>query len=234
MWLNFNIKEIATGNKRKSNRQTVINITNSKNENGFIEYKNIKNGWNSIDITNLMMKIKNRINENNVTTDVLIIKCNKECLIEINNNNNNNTKSYRVPILFLNKQQYPLLQFSRMFNENKTSKEKQINIQNEQKVKKRDKRESRSMKMGDDYSENESVSYHVENESPIGANLCKNNVGHPNQECCLVSHYVSFSALKWSNWVIAPAGYRANFCIGRCSSSKGTSISVILLLRFKL
>jgi predicted DNA-binding protein (MmcQ/YjbR family) len=212
LWLNFNIKDVWTNSKRKSNRliSTSINITNTK-QNSLIEYNNVKNGWNTIDITELIMKMMNE----NEKRDIIVLKCNKECLIEIDNNTSYRTNA--LPTLYLNKQQYPLLQLN---NGDKKSSSKHLNIKrdNHHHVNIRSKRDERLNKIGDDNSENEAISNHIESESP---NLCKNNIGHPNQECCLVSHYVSFSALKWSNWVIAPAGYRANFCIGRCSSARG-------------
>ena len=212
LWLNFNVKDIWTNSKRKSNRliPTAINITNMK-QTPLIEHTNVKNGWNTIDITELIKNMKNQ----NETGYVLVVKCNKDCLIEIDNN-----IAYRtnvLPTLYLNKQQYPLLQLN---IEDKKSSSKHVSIkrENHHRLNKRSRRDDRTFKIGDDNSENEAINYHIESESP---NLCKNNIGHPNQECCLVSHYVSFSALKWSNWVIAPTGYRANFCIGRCSTARG-------------
>ena len=30
--------------------------------------------------------------------------------------------------------------------------------------------------------------------------------------------YVDFSDIGWSNWIVAPNGYHAHFCAGRCPS----------------
>ncbi len=46
-------------------------------------------------------------------------------------------------------------------------------------------------------------------------NMCPNKSS--DAECCLASYYVTFIQLKWAKWVISPTGYKANFCIGKCS-----------------
>jgi inhibin beta B chain len=35
-------------------------------------------------------------------------------------------------------------------------------------------------------------------------------------QCCKQRFYVSFKALGWDDWVIAPPGYYANYCSGTC------------------
>lgn len=35
--------------------------------------------------------------------------------------------------------------------------------------------------------------------------------------CCKKSLYVSFKILQWDDWIIAPQGYYANYCMGDCS-----------------
>ncbi|XP_077579931.1 inhibin beta A chain-like [Stigmatopora nigra] len=36
------------------------------------------------------------------------------------------------------------------------------------------------------------------------------------RSCCKQHFYVSFKDIGWSDWIIAPAGYRANYCEGDC------------------
>ncbi|XP_030566552.1 inhibin beta chain isoform X2 [Drosophila novamexicana] len=36
-------------------------------------------------------------------------------------------------------------------------------------------------------------------------------------QCCKESFYVSFKALGWDDWIIAPRGYFANYCRGECT-----------------
>lgn len=36
-------------------------------------------------------------------------------------------------------------------------------------------------------------------------------------QCCKQSFYVSFKALGWDDWIIAPPGYFANYCRGDCN-----------------
>ena len=38
------------------------------------------------------------------------------------------------------------------------------------------------------------------------------------QPCCKQRFYVSFKALGWDDWIIAPSGYYANYCRGGCGS----------------
>ena len=35
--------------------------------------------------------------------------------------------------------------------------------------------------------------------------------------CCKRNLYVSFVDLGWSDWILAPTGYQANYCTGRCT-----------------
>lgn len=35
-------------------------------------------------------------------------------------------------------------------------------------------------------------------------------------QCCKQRFYVSFKALGWDDWIIAPPGYYANYCSGSC------------------
>ncbi|KPU75316.1 uncharacterized protein Dana_GF26751 [Drosophila ananassae] len=43
--------------------------------------------------------------------------------------------------------------------------------------------------------------------------------GALNGQCCKESFYVSFKALGWDDWIIAPRGYFANYCRGDCTGS---------------
>ncbi|XP_070138467.1 inhibin beta chain isoform X2 [Drosophila bipectinata] len=43
--------------------------------------------------------------------------------------------------------------------------------------------------------------------------------GASNGQCCKESFYVSFKALGWDDWIIAPRGYFANYCRGDCTGS---------------
>ncbi|XP_041632626.1 inhibin beta chain isoform X2 [Drosophila kikkawai] len=38
-------------------------------------------------------------------------------------------------------------------------------------------------------------------------------------QCCKESFYVSFKALGWDDWIIAPRGYFANYCRGECTGT---------------
>ncbi|GFS31383.1 TGF_BETA_2 domain-containing protein, partial [Nephila pilipes] len=43
-----------------------------------------------------------------------------------------------------------------------------------------------------------------------------NNGSDKNCTCCLVDFYVSFKELDWP-WVVAPLGFNANMCYGKCN-----------------
>ncbi|XP_039967817.1 uncharacterized protein LOC120779536 isoform X3 [Bactrocera tryoni] len=42
-------------------------------------------------------------------------------------------------------------------------------------------------------------------------------IGAIHGQCCKESFYVSFKALGWDDWIIAPRGYFANYCRGDCT-----------------
>jgi len=41
-------------------------------------------------------------------------------------------------------------------------------------------------------------------------------IGDGETRCCRYSLWISFAAVRWDNWVIAPDGYWAHYCEGRC------------------
>ncbi|GBN75030.1 Inhibin beta chain [Araneus ventricosus] len=41
--------------------------------------------------------------------------------------------------------------------------------------------------------------------------------------CCRQNLYVNFKELGWGDWIIAPKGYYANFCMGSCVGRRGFS-----------
>lgn len=42
-------------------------------------------------------------------------------------------------------------------------------------------------------------------------------------QCCKQRFYVSFKALGWDDWIIAPPGYYANYCSGKCGNGLNRS-----------
>ncbi|GFY44710.1 inhibin beta chain [Trichonephila inaurata madagascariensis] len=47
--------------------------------------------------------------------------------------------------------------------------------------------------------------------------------GDTPSHCCRQNLYVNFKDLGWGDWIIAPKGYYANFCMGSCSGRRGYS-----------
>ncbi|XP_037873314.1 inhibin beta chain [Bombyx mori] len=41
--------------------------------------------------------------------------------------------------------------------------------------------------------------------------------GSEHGRCCRQTYYVSFRALGWDDWIVAPEGYYANYCRGACA-----------------
>lgn len=41
--------------------------------------------------------------------------------------------------------------------------------------------------------------------------------GAPRGHCCRQTYYISFRALGWDDWIVAPEGYYANYCRGACA-----------------
>ncbi len=47
--------------------------------------------------------------------------------------------------------------------------------------------------------------------------------GPATRQCCKQRFFVSFKALGWDDWIIAPSGYYANYCRGDCGSGPNGS-----------
>ena len=49
---------------------------------------------------------------------------------------------------------------------------------------------------------------------------CRHSSNNKERECCLNQYQVDFDRLKWSNWIVSPTSYSANFCSGRCNDPR--------------
>lgn len=185
-----------------------LNIRNSNSKyNKKMVSLRVKEGWNSINVTDIVFKqnpnfetlpLNSTINEN------LTIECVSNCQIDfLMKNITMINRRFNDRLIFLDSfdNKKPLLSISKLDDEEKNTKSRQ-------------KRDS-----GRKVQEN----FNIEDLEKI--NKCENNLPNGNSECCLVSYYVSFASLKWSPWISAPAGFMANYCIGRC----GTSSKIFLL-----
>lgn len=47
--------------------------------------------------------------------------------------------------------------------------------------------------------------------------------GPTTRQCCKQRFFVSFKALGWDDWIIAPSGYYANYCRGDCGSGPNSA-----------
>ena len=81
-------------------------------------------------------------------------------------------------------------------------------------------------KRNDRLKETKAVNYGMEDYSH---NICKNNYPDAYKECCLVTYFVNFNALKWS-WILSPRGFLANYCAGKCSEKKSKQLKAHLFV----
>ena len=51
------------------------------------------------------------------------------------------------------------------------------------------------------------------------------------KDCCKQRFYVSFKALNWSNWVVQPKGFYANYCRGSCRGPYATKYHHTFIMR---
>lgn len=161
-----------------------------------IYFKNINDGWNTINLANLLEDDNlNNINLLNTSfTYRFAMKCLKDCSIFSIKMQNDDIKLNENEIYISSlENKKPLLSISQQ-------DEKQIDL------KTRYKRDKNNRFNEFDLYEKEQV------------RRCEDNLPNPNKECCLVTHVVTFSQLKWSPWIISPASFPANYCIGRCTT----------------
>jgi hypothetical protein len=183
LWLSIGIRRSG----QVVNTTQKIRITNQNYEKSV--YIDVKNGWNSIDITSLID------NQNVSLFETLIVKCYKDCPLEIYLNGSFSNKPSKLPVVALSVygKLKPLVQVN-----NPDDKLKPI-----QRVRRSSSRHSQSKN------------------DIVLTNLCKNNKVDPRSKCCLMSLKLDFSVLKLTQWVISPLSYNANYCFGTCGSTNG-------------
>lgn len=51
--------------------------------------------------------------------------------------------------------------------------------------------------------------------------------------CCRQTYYLSFRALGWDDWIVAPEGYYANYCRGACAPQQSYHAQVVEAARLE-
>jgi hypothetical protein len=94
------------------------------------------------------------------------------------------------------------------------------------KAKHRGKRRTHSHNHPQSKSSNTVSNYRVNgiDKDTYSPKLCYNNYPDANRECCLITYFVNFNALKWSSWILSPTGFVANYCSGKCNDAKSKFI----------
>jgi hypothetical protein len=176
----------------------------------------LKNGWNSIDLTDLFNSIK-FLNETNF--DGLILECENEFRFELLNDTyskktlKNGLKTLTISV---NPSEKPLIQLNskggKILKKSKRSTQLLKNKRSNNRF--RDKISSHLFKnkRSNNIFESRTNSFNTYRK------LCKNNQIDPRNKCCLMSYKVDFSALKLTEWIISPLAFSANYCFGLCYS----------------
>ncbi|CAF0722869.1 unnamed protein product [Brachionus calyciflorus] len=189
--------------------RTASSYDSNIDENFHLEISNLKkseiapeihDGWNTIDISNIL-KSSLKDAKQEYLEFTIRLKCYYECTID--STDRDLAKEFyddSVNILINNfPGKKPLLS---------------INIEESDEMeKKRSKRRAGHVPYG--------INYRAPGiESHYQSKFCRQNSPEKDRECCLNRYFVDFNRLKWSNWIISPNGYTANYCSGRCNDPR--------------
>jgi len=192
----FYVKHRSADNNVK---MEILNLQYSKKA---IVFNQLGDGWNTLDVKDIFhLPHIDRESQNKTLRITLLIKCLFECKIQASSDDeeamlSNESKNEIIVSKISSKKPVLSVKFLDELDDNK-SRDNQH----------RTKRDIRSRRVTD-YSQTD-----------YSANLCKNNYPNSMKECCLVTYFVDFNALKWS-WILSPSGFLANYCSGRCNEKK--------------
>ena len=207
-----------------------------------LNYRNLVDGWNTIDLKNLVDVKSEQLMASAQVNVTLALKCmNLECTIgytdkepissnverilhsEYETSENDEESEERVVdyhLLINNRPgKKPLLSINIYENEEVADS---VSIG---KAKNRGKRKTNSHNNHNIHSGNYRVNG-IEKET-YAPKLCYNNYPDANRECCLITYFVNFNSLKWSSWILSPSGFVANYCSGKCNDIKSKFFQVL-------
>jgi hypothetical protein len=192
LWLNLHFTIVS---KRHSNTTVKMKIENFNSPIDFVE-NYFKPGWNLIDIGEIL---GNNISRTSVHT-FAVSPCRSQYSIGIQNTDVNQNKSHVYVTSYDTKK--PILTIDRVHDND-------VDITTSgQRQKRSAHKTSTSKKVSIAKMDAESIDTYQTNE-------CQHKTN--DEECCIASYYITFSQLKWAKWILSPSGYKANFCMGKCS-----------------
>lgn len=180
--------------KKKINME-ILNIEHSSRAIIFDENE-LSNGWNTLDIKDIFHLPQHEHDTYNKTLEIkFLVKCLFECKISVSNDD----------ISYENDNNQIIIG-------NSLSKKAILSVNLFDKLEIDSEISGRGKRNAQDGNHNmASTDYR--------ANICKNNYPDSMRECCLITYYVDFNALKWS-WILSPSGFLANYCSGKCNEKK--------------
>ena len=153
----------------------------------------VENGWNSVNIYDLVISNEDVKFLNESLFIRLAIVSEKDCLIESDQNKNDvNTQSTTdISILYLSssRDKKPLLDV--IYNPDLNEEDSNKNLP--------------------------PVKQKRDSEVDILKNICKVPLSLK-EECCLIQYYIEFRSLFSHKFILKPLGFHANYCFGKCFS----------------
>ena len=174
----------------------ILNLEHSSRAIIFDENE-LSNGWNTLDIKDIFHLPQHEHDTYNKTLKItFLVKCLFECKITVSNDDFSYENDNDQIIIGNSPSKKAILSVNlldKLENDSQNSGRKKRHVQNE----------NNELESASDYT----------------ANLCKNNYPNSMRECCLITYFVDFNALKWS-WILSPSGFLANYCSGKCNEKK--------------
>jgi hypothetical protein len=206
LWFHIDNK-IQHANKIK---MEILNLDFSKRAIVFNENE-LESGWNTLNIKDIFHLPQPTSNTQNQTLKItLLLKCLFECKIKVTNDVENNYffQDQNVIAIGSSSTKRPMLSVN--LNE-------KLDMATQQLGYRLDKRNGGSRNV-------RQLSQSRKSYSPA-LNLCQDYT-HSLRECCLITYYVEFNALKWP-WILSPSGFHANYCNGKCNQKKSKALLFI-------
>lgn len=200
---------------------------NHPDRNKIVRFQSLVDGWNTIDITSLiqvpnldMSKEENRALSMNFT---LVVKCLGECNIDFkslveqmddvltNDDQTTTTNNAAEKIIIVNYApgKKPLVS---------------LNIEEKEEIVSPMSNGKRAKRKVHGHTQS---SYKVSglDRDEYQPKYCQNNYPDADRECCLITYFVNFNSLKWSSWILSPAGFVANYCSGKCNDIRSIHLT---------
>jgi hypothetical protein len=146
----------------------------------------IENGWNSVNINDLVISNEEVKYLNDSLFKTLIITSEKDCSIENGDTANKSTTDVSTLYLSSFHDKRPLLEI--IYNHD----------------------------LQEDSSKNfQPIKQKRDSDVDILKSACKVPL-NLNEECCLIQYYVEFRTIFKPNFILKPLGFPANYCFGKC------------------